>query len=955
MADNRFGAIDAEEETPEAPRFGAIDAEEPSVPAPAPAAPAPVPTAAPPAPKPSLGEMGVSLGKMSQDLLARKGLALASGISDVVPFAPQIIARLRTLKGPETYEEELAKVREEKAMIEEGEPITTGASRALGTLAAIPAIGAGAGPVGAALRFGAYGGAQAATPEDATAGDIAKGAAFGALVPAMFKGASTAARALAPTTTTGTLGTLGLRTLQTGVRATPYAFLAEQPAATLMSEESTPAEKTEAAINLLALPAGALQELRQGTRRAAVRQAESILSRAKPEAEAIVRGEQELKATEAIRKQRALEAETEATRAKTAEDAIAEARRQEAKTEAARAKAAEEAVKAQRATEEANYEEGIGLETGRELQAARAAAEARKIEAQQRTDEAARAERRQVLDAREQTVEKIQDRRRLSRMAVEDQALSDAQQRQDLAQENRLWEQKNRRAQRAVKDEQRVISAAERLRAGDQAAVSEMQIELAELKAAEDALTRGDDPSLRGAIAKKYQDMRHRLETALKMFQDDGVEPPEAYRQAYDSVRESYLRNTAEQGYVGFGSNNELFLEDPKAWAEGERNRRLNKVQADRTGKEAAIVRFLEGIAQRDYMAEARTTRAGPQVSPERLQEIFADQGLEYTGGPLTGPDGVPVKQAFLGGRVPDAPITSPKLLEQSIARRRQLQGEMDAASKEMREYRRSEARVATGGERRKLERLAEIQAQQTAGFSGLTPKQEIEQAVRARMPRPAGMTEVDILAAAGVSPTAAVPMTEADILAAAGVSPTAATPMPEPAIRRAAGVTPAEEARIFQERREAAERGLEYGTPSPKPETLKRMDLDSATRAVYEMMKPEWLRGGVLARVPGLRVGGLAPGAEAPQYLGERIAEDPTQTRFGLPFQAFAMADRFTRVLQRNANVRSRYNEFVRAAAKRGRGEDLQGFFGDVARFIVGDPEAASEMKEMEAAAAAP
>ena len=61
-------------------------------------------------------------------------------------------------------------------------------------------------------------------------------------------------------------------------------------------------------------------------------------------------------------------------------------------------------------------------------------------------------------------------------------------------------------------------------------------------------------------------------------------------------------------------------------------------------------------------------------------------------------------------------------------------------------------------------------------------------------------------------------------------------------------------------------------------------------------------------------------------------------------------MADRFARVLQRNANVKSRYDQFVRSAAKRGRGEDLQGFFRDVANFIAGDEEAAADMKAAEA-----
>lgn len=886
---------------------------------------APIAASTAPAPEPApLPPRELSFGEKA----TRKGLAVASGLSDVVPFAPQIIARLRTLKGPETYEEELAGVREEKAMIEEGEPITTATARALGTLGALPALFAAAEPIAAAAPFlggaatpaassllgGLYGGAKAGEREGSTATDVAKGAAYGAAVPAMFKGASTVARVLSPTTTTGTLGTLGLRAAQTGVRAVPYGFLAEQPVATLLSEEATPAEKTEAGINLFTLPFGAVQELRQGTRRAAARQSKSVLSRAKPEARDLVAAEQEAQAAAAVRKQRALEAETEA----------------------ARAKAAEEAISAQRKAETTAYEGGVRRETEREMQAAKAAADAQSIRAGQRAAEVTRAEQRLQLDAREQAAEQVQDLRRLAKAKAEEQALTYAQQQNDVATEARLWEQKNRRAQRAVKDEQRIMSSADRLAKGDQAAVAELQSDLARLKKAEDAISAGDDPSLRGAIAKEYQDMRHRLETALGFFRDGGVEPPPEYLQAYDSVRESYLRNTKAQGYTGFGTPDEQFLEDPKAWAERKKQSMLQKTAAERTGKEADLVAFLDSIVGRDYMAEARTTRAGPQVPAERLQEIFADQGLEYNGGPLFGPDGVPQKQAFVGGRTPNAPFTSAQNLAQSIERRRELQKDLDDASTLLRMYRRSETRVPTVGERRQAERLAEIQAQQAAGFSGLKPRQEIEQAVRGRMPVPAGMSEADILSAAGVSPTAAEPMTEA-------------------AVRTAANITPAEAARMFAERRAAAETGLEYGTPTPEADTLKRMDLDSATRAVYEMLKPEWLRGGVLARVPGVRVGGLAPGAEAPQYLGERLAENPTQTRFGLPFQAFAMADRFTRVLQRNMNVRSRYDQFVRGAAKRGRGEDLKGFMQDVARFIASDPEAMEEMRNEEAANVAP
>ena len=682
--------------------------------APAPEAVSVAPEAAP-EPERSFGERAL-----------RKGFAVASGISDVVPFAPQIIARLRTLKGPETYEEELAKVREEKAMIEEGEPVTTGASRALGTLASIPAIGAGAGPVGAALRFGAYGGAQAATQEGATAGDIAKSAAFGAAVPFMFKTASTVARSLDPKVTTGALGAFGLRTAQTGVRAVPYGVMAEQPVRTLASDTATPAEMTEAGINLLALPLAATQELRQGTRRSALRQAESIRDRALPEAKDLVAAEQEAAGEGVMREQTAKEARS------------AIAGRQEA----------------------------------------------------------------------------------------------------------------NKRALREVSFEQSIDLAADRLKGGAQKALATVQTELANQQQLIQALENATDPSLLGWRAKQFQDMANRLnsyEASWNREYPGQPLPPE-----FDSVRskldQSLMRNTQL-----LGSNaTENFLADPDAkFAEYQ----ARKVADGRT-KEADLLARLNAalqFANKDFSAEARAQAAArkPQIDDARRAAIYQRQGLVDPG--------------------PTQPFATPPLAERQV----------DAAR----------GRLEPTPTR--LQELVSLLEQEGLP-SGLTREQVLEQA----------------------------------------------------------GITPAEAARIFAERRAADQRGLENGTPKPEATTLKRMDLDSATRAVYEMMKPEFLRGGVLARVPGLRIGGLTPGAEAPRYLGERVAEDPTQTRLGLPFQAFAMADRFARVLQRNANVKSRYDQFVRSAAKRGRGEDLRGFFQDVANFIAGDEEAAANMKAEEVGA---
>ncbi len=670
----------------------------------------------------------------------RKGFAVASGLSDVVPYAPQIIARLRTLKGPETYEEELKRVREEKGMIEAGEPVTTGAARAGGTIAALPALFAAAPAVAAAVPFlgpaalpaatsflgGLYGGMKVHERKDATAGDIAKGAAFGAAVPAMFKGASTAARFLAPTTTTGTLGTLGLRTAQTGVRAVPYGVMAEQPVTTLLSDQATPAEKTEAAINLLALPAAATQELRQGTRRAALRQSEAIAERARPEAEALVAAEQEAAGETAMREQTAKEART----------AIAE--RQEA----------------------------------------------------------------------------------------------------------------NRRAKRELAFEQSIDVAADKLKGGAQKALGVVQSELAAQQQLIQALENATDPSLLGWRAKQFQDMANRLNSYEASWSREyfGQPLPQEFYDIRSKLDQSLMRNTQLMGSTA----TESFLADPdRKFAEYQ----ARKVAEGRT-KEADLLQRLNTalqFANKDFSAEARAQAAArkPPLSDARRAAIYAKHGLADPG--------------------PTPPFATPPLAERQVD-------------------------VALGRAEPTPTRLQDLVA--------LLEQEGL----------PSGMTREQVLAQAGVSP--------------------------------------ADAARIFAERKAAAERGLEFGTPKPGAKALQRMDLDSATRAVYEMMKPEWLRGGVLARVPGLRVGGLAPGSQAPQYLGERIAEDPTQTRFGLPFQAFAMADRFTKVLQRNASVRSRYDQFVRAAAKRGRGEDLKGFIQDVASFIANDPEAAEEMRNAEAAA---
>lgn len=119
------------------------------------AAPSPVVPSVPAKLKPSLGEMAVSLGKASQDMLARKGLGAATAITEIVPGAPQAVAGLRSAFGDRAYEDELARVREEQQMMRKLEPATTGITRGAGNVAlSVPAVAFG-GPAGLAALTGA--------------------------------------------------------------------------------------------------------------------------------------------------------------------------------------------------------------------------------------------------------------------------------------------------------------------------------------------------------------------------------------------------------------------------------------------------------------------------------------------------------------------------------------------------------------------------------------------------------------------------------------------------------------------------------------------------------------------------------------------------------------------------------------------------------------------------------
>jgi hypothetical protein len=232
--------------------------------------------------------------------------------------------------------------------------------------------------------------------------------------------------------------------------------------------------------------------------------------------------------------------------------------------------------------------------------------------------------------------------------------------------------------------------------------------------------------------------------------------------------------------------------------------------------------------------------------------------------------------------------------MQQSIARRRQLQGDIEASRKLVSDMKRTQRRTQTAAERKALEQLAALQAQQSAGFSGLSERQSIEQAVRGRMPAPTSLPEADILARRGISSTPAAPFTEADIL-------------------RAANVTPAEAARLLSEQRAAARNVVEFGTPTPTASTQRRMDLESKTRAMRETVVPSWLRGGVILRGLGGRIFGsdVIP-QTLPEYARWTSPTMSTEARMQTPFEAMEIAGAFERLLKADVAVDSNFRKFV-------------------------------------------
>jgi len=138
-------------------------------------------------PEPSLGET-----------VARKGLGAATAVTEIVPGATQAVAGLRSALGDRTYEDELARVREEQQMMRKLEPATTGMTRGAGNVAlAVPA-----GALGGPLGLGALTGAQALS-RGTGVGQAALEAGLGAAAGPVLSRLPAAVQAVAPLLATG--------------------------------------------------------------------------------------------------------------------------------------------------------------------------------------------------------------------------------------------------------------------------------------------------------------------------------------------------------------------------------------------------------------------------------------------------------------------------------------------------------------------------------------------------------------------------------------------------------------------------------------------------------------------------------------------------------------------------------------------------------------------------------
>ncbi len=858
-------------------------------------------------------------------------LGLKAGFQ--LPLAKQTAAVVGAL-GDKTYEQALGETESLLGQVGRLEPTASGIGTVVGGVAPFLATG----PVAAAARVpaaagllartlpvakagGAVGGLQAAgqtaftgRPVGEVALETTKGAAMGAAIPAAFGVGGKLARALAPKPTSGLLETIARRGGQALAKGATPAGMAVSPVRTILDPKATAEEKAAAAAELSAI--GILPpalEAYKGTQRAALRRTRPAAGRAATEARGLVEAEQ----------------------AAAGERAIAEQRGIESSVEAERMSSAERAIKEQRKAENARYEAEIDRLTNAELETRKRASQEQDLLQRQALEDQANQEKQQAAQLKAQIAKNTEAELEASRRTLEDDQLSLAQEQADLTAENKIWNDKNKRAFEAVKREQQIVAEAERMATADRATqekeIATLQQELAAVRALEERLQTDTDPSLQGMVAKKFQDMYNRLNTAMEIMRQGGQEIPPAYVNAFDTVSESYLRNTRKGGYVGFGPDTELFIEDPIQWKERKRAEMVAKAQAEGGVLDQRIADALDVLAntQVDYLARARQAKALPSLPEDVIRDIFAIQDLQYTGGDLFKPDGTRIVQPFMGGRVPNAPFTSAESMQRNIASRRVARDRAEASRDARKAAEAALPRGKTVTQIQREARLAALRAQPVP--TGISAKQEVRAAMEATTPRPAGMTE-------------------ADILAARRIPGAPATPMPEADIKTRAGITPAAADAEFQARLAAARREVEFGTSDVTPETIRELNLESVPRAVWETLVPEQLRFFSRVRGPGSMIGGRIVEQQTPQFLGQQSALDPRQTRYARPFQALAIQDAFTKVLERNlADTSSRWAAF-RAAAKNA------GKFASMPEFLTQNPDIARAVSdELEQRTAAP
>lgn len=607
MAENRFGAISAEEEdeAPAAPRFGAISAEEEEPAAPASAAQASISEAFN---KPAAGQRGMlskaaeaglfGLADIGSGAVAGAPLGLGPSVLGMLPgtSAEEVKkdiaaakARSPVLFGVGEFGSELATTFLPGAAA--GEFLATKAAPAL--TRAFPVLSKAPGVLEAALKgigLGTVtGGEEAgrAVVEGAPVGEALKaGAETGGsmmLMPLGFQAAPAVAK-VAPQVVRAGIEKVPsyLRNLVPEVVSSPAAatgraveatsrFLAPAVAPVGLAYESMPSkgasasEWTKWALNQGILAGGVAGE---GFEKLAAKSKADIqpaLRRATSEGMEMARGniyEQE------ARKQ---------VQERALEEPVAKMRR-------------EQAVRTQAESEISTYTQ----------------AEANR--------------RRSIQDEAEA-------RQEATRQAGLDRQIVEEARKGDYRLRDAETKKRNQQFRMALRQEGRILRNAENLQTRATETLARLQSEAENLAALERGIEDGSDPSLRGMLGKLFQDTNNRIKGAEEaVARNPGRYAPEFVQQLQktrDIVDDSYIRNTDRGGYLSD------FVDDPYARLEAYRRDRMTKVSRDRDANAAAQAQAAERLLA-DFVQEARAQQKPVQIPEERIREIAEQAGLAY-------------------------------------------------------------------------------------------------------------------------------------------------------------------------------------------------------------------------------------------------------------------------------------------------------------------------------------